>query len=128
MKIFFLFTALLLSATGQQCQDPDVSAQLHKRWTHSYEEDADGTEAYRPSGYDLPPSRGRRGMEFKADGTFIRYDIAPSDGSLPVPGTWEPIKGQKAVQIKLQGDRPETYRLEIVSLGDSLLRVKRIVP
>ena len=128
MKIFFLFTALLLSVTGQQCQDPDVSAQLHKKWVHSYEEDADGAEAYRPSGYSLPPSRGRRGMEFKADGTFIRYDIAPSDGSLPVPGTWEPIKGQKAVQIKLQGDRPETYRLEVVTLADSLLKVKRISP
>ncbi len=128
MKIFVLFTALLLSVTGQQCQGPDVSAQLHKKWIHSYEEDADGAEAYRPSGYAFPPARGRRGMEFKADGTFIRYDIAPSDGSLPVPGTWEPVKSEKAVQIKLQGDRPENYRLEIVSLGDSLLRVKRIAP
>ncbi len=126
MKIFFLFTALLLSVTGQRCQEAGVSAQLHKKWIHSYEEDADGAEAYRPSGYDLPPSRGRRGMEFKADGTYIRYDIAPSDGPLPVPGTWEPVKGEKAVQIKVQGDRPETYRLEIVSLGDSLLRVKRM--
>jgi hypothetical protein len=125
MKIFFLFTALLLSVTGQQCQDADLSAQLHKKWVHSYEDDTDEVEAYRPSGYDFPPARGRRGMEFKADGTFIRYDIAPSDGSLPVPGTWEPVKGKKAVQIKVQGERPETYRLEIVALGDSLLRVKR---
>ena len=128
MKIFFLFTALLLTLTAQQCQDPGVSAQLHKKWIHSYEEDADGAEAYRPSGYNLPPARGRRGMEFKADGTFIRYDIAPTDGSLPVPGTWEPVKGEKAVQIKVQGDRPEAYRLEIISLSDSLLRVKRIAP
>jgi hypothetical protein len=28
----------------------------------------------------------------------------------------------------VQGDLPETYRLDIVSLGDSLLRVKRIAP
>ncbi len=125
MKIFFLCTALLLSVAGQQCQDAGLSAQLHKKWVHSYEDDTDGVDAYRPSGYAFPPSRGRRGMEFKADGTFIRYDIAPSDGPLPVPGTWEPVKGQKAVQIKVQGERPETYRLEIVALGDSLLRVKR---
>ncbi len=128
MKILFLFTTLLLSIAGQQCQEADYAAQLQKKWMHAYEEDADGVQAYRPTGYDFPPSRGRRGMEFKADGTFIYYDIAPSDGPLPIPGTWEPVKGEKAVKIKLQGDRPELYRLEIVSLSDNLLKVKKIQP
>jgi hypothetical protein len=128
MKILFLFTALLLSLAGQQCQDADYTAQLQKKWVHSYEEDSGGVQAYRPSGYELPPSRGRRGMEFKDDGTFIYYDIAPSDGELPVPGTWEPVKGEKSVKINVQGDRPESYRLEIVSLGDNLLKVKKVQP
>lgn len=67
-------------------------------------------------------------MEFKVDGTFIYYDIAPSDGELPISGTWEPVKGEKAVQINLQGERPESYRLEIVALSDDLLKVKKIKP
>jgi hypothetical protein len=125
MKILFLIASFLLLLAEQQCQEADYAKQLQKRWVHSYEEDSEGVEAYRPSGYTLPPSRGRRGLEFKSGGEFIRYEIAPSDGPLPIPGTWEPVKGEKAIKINQKGDQPQNYRLEIVSLSDDLLKVRK---
>ncbi len=125
MKILLLISSFLLLLAEPQCQEADYAKQLQKKWVHSYEEDEAGVEAYRPSGYEFPPSRGRRGLEFKAGGEFIRYEIAPSDGPLPIPGTWEPVKGEKVVKINQKGDQPQTYRLEIVSLDDDLLKVRK---
>ncbi|MFI5893460.1 hypothetical protein ACIA5D_25485 [Actinoplanes sp. NPDC051513] len=60
------------------------------RWTHSHEEDHDGVEVYRPAGYDFPPARGRSGIEFRPDGTYIDWAIGRGDANEARPGRWEP--------------------------------------
>jgi hypothetical protein len=118
-----LFSILLF--TNQQCSNEENFKNLNQRWVHSYEEDSVGVEAFRPQEFNFPPSRGRKGMEFKADGQFIRYDIAPTDGNVAVTGNWVPAKGKNRVQINLTDAKKSSYTLEIVSLTDELLKVKK---
>ncbi|WP_433367287.1 hypothetical protein ACQPZX_39335 [Actinoplanes sp. CA-142083] len=89
------------------------------RWTHSYEEDHDGVQVYRPDGYDFPPARGRRGIEFRPDGTYIDWAIGRGDANEARPGRWEPAApgrlhittpaGQRVLEVTLV----EPDRLEI---------------
>jgi hypothetical protein len=125
MKNFVFGLILFVLISSQRCADQDYSKLLIKKWVHSYEEDSVDVTTYRPNDYKFPPSRGRRGMEFKPNGEFIRYDIAPSDGELPIYGKWETVKGKKAVQIRLTQPKAEAYQLEIVSVNENQLRVRK---
>jgi hypothetical protein len=60
------------------------------RWTHSFEEDHDGISVYRRDDFAFPPARGRRGVEFRADGTFVERLIGRGDAPEEHLGQWEP--------------------------------------
>lgn len=71
---------------------------LHGRWMHSFEEDHDGITVYRPADFPFPPARGRDGIEFGADGSFIDWRIGRGDANEARPGRWEPAHGD-AVRV-----------------------------
>jgi len=52
---------------------------LYTLWFHSYEEDDDYKQVYRPSSYDFPLSRGRDAFEIRKNGDFISYSSGPVD-------------------------------------------------
>lgn len=59
------------------------------RWTHSFEEDHDGITVYRRDDFAFPPARGRRGVEFRPDGTFVQLSIGRGDAPEPgATGRW----------------------------------------
>jgi hypothetical protein len=60
------------------------------RWTHSFEEDHDGLTVYRRDDFAFPPARGRRGVEFRPDGTFVDWAIGRGDAPEPRNGRWQP--------------------------------------
>ncbi|GAA1625938.1 hypothetical protein GCM10009744_12230 [Kribbella alba] len=60
------------------------------RWTHSFEEDHDGLRVYRRDDFAFPPARGRRGVEFRPDGTFIEWVIGRGDAPEAKTGRWDP--------------------------------------
>ena len=65
-------------------------------WTHSHEEDpGDGSlrEIYRPSHWEFPPSRGRRGYEFREGGLCKIVGIAPADRATRSKGSWRLEEG-----------------------------------
>ena len=97
---------------------------LEKTWLHSYEDDSEGLRAYRPNTYSFPPSRGRTGFAFKAGGNFLQYNIAPTDGLEEVPGTWK-MTDDKTIQISFPAGKGEPYTMEIVSLTNDMLKVRR---
>src|SRR5258705_10101208 len=78
----------------------DVNA-LCQQWVHSREEDTSTEKVYRPADYAFPPSRGREGFEFNADGTFKRIGIAPTDLSKVAEGTWE-IQNENAGRVQIE--------------------------
>ncbi|GAA3039727.1 hypothetical protein FHS39_004749 [Streptomyces olivoverticillatus] len=96
---------------------------LFRRWVHSFEEDDDGITAYRPHGHPFPPARGRRGMEFAADGTFTDHPIGRGDALDSVPGLWQTKDGSHlAVSFPAAG--LPGRELEIVSCDEELLRLR----
>lgn len=66
-------------------------ALLDGRWTHSSEEDHDGVSVYRREDFAFPPARGRRGVEFRPDGTFVEWLLGRGDApEAAQPGRWQP--------------------------------------
>ena len=69
-----------------------MSADLYRRWVHSREEDEGDLRVYRPAGYDLPPARGRRGIEFRPDGEVLVYGPGPADRPTASPGSLDDVE------------------------------------
>lgn len=129
MKYTSVLCLLCLLFMAVTCKKTDkVAAQLAgKVWLHSFEEDEEGLWVYRPNTYDFPPSKGRTGFSIEPGGVFKRFEIAPADGLQEEEGEWEQLEND-LVQIRMgQSSTPPTdYRIQIVSLSDDLLKVKRI--
>lgn len=66
----------------------ELPKYVFQHWVHSHEEDQTNIETFRPSSYNFPPSRGRRGFEVREDGSMVMYDIAPADGIVENQGYW----------------------------------------
>ena len=45
---------------------------------------------YRRDDFAFPPARGRRGVEFRADGTFVEWLIGRGDAPEGRTGRWQP--------------------------------------
>jgi hypothetical protein len=69
-----------------------MSADLYRRWIHSREEDEGDLRVYRPAGYDLPPARGRRAIEFRPDGELLVYGPGPDDRPTAAPGSMDDVE------------------------------------
>jgi hypothetical protein len=67
---------------------PDTTDRLSRRWLHSFEEDHEGIQVYRPSGHPFPPARGRAGIEFRPDGTFLDLPVGRGDANEVRPCRW----------------------------------------
>ena len=70
----------------------DLPPELFRRWVHAHEEDDGDVRVYRPAGYNLPPARGRRGLEFRPDGELLVYGPGPADKPVASPGRMEDIE------------------------------------
>lgn len=122
-----MIATLFLLFSGQQCQRELKLEYVLQKWIHLHENDQDDVLEYRPDDYDFPLARGRDGMEFKEDGTFVQYDIAPTDGNVAVNGTWEPAGDQGNVLLIQFPDKPKkNYRIEIVELSEDVLKIKKL--
>ena len=62
---------------------------LERAWVHSHEEDTAGEQVFRPADFPFPPSRGRRGFELRADGSYLETSPGPTDRPEEASGTWE---------------------------------------
>ena len=130
MRLFTLLICLsvaLLAATcrpGAEATDAPLK-QLEGTWLHSYEEDDENVQVYRPNTYAFPPARGRTGFAFDRAGLFTQYDIAPTDGLEGHKGKWT-AESETVLRITLDDESEAEYKLQIVSLEKDLLKVKRL--
>jgi len=95
-----------------------------QRWIHSYEDDSQDVMVYRNEDYLFPLSRGRKGLEFKDDGTFIRYDIGKDDLPRKVLGRWEP-RNKNKIQLFIKGMDKKSDVLDILFCDKNTLKIKR---
>ncbi len=132
MRLFTTFASLsvlLLAATcnpdsqGSADTPPNLK-QLEGTWLHAQEEDQGEVRVYRPNTYAFPPSRGRTGFAFDANGIFTQYDIAPTDGLEGHKGRWK-AQNDHTIRVSLDDKKEPDYLLELVSLENQVLKVKR---
>ncbi|MEV5239751.1 hypothetical protein AB0K89_11670 [Streptomyces cinnamoneus] len=98
-------------------------AALFRRWVHAHEEDHDDVSVYRPTGYAFPPARGRSGVEFRTDGTFVDHPIGRGDAPASVPGFWH-AQDERRITLSFPGTgRPERV-VEIVTCDPEVLRLR----
>ena len=125
---FLLVCLLLMAGTcGKKSAKETMAltnALVGKTWLHSHEDDRGDTLVYRPNSYDFPPSRGRTGFMFEADGSVHQYDIAPTDGLEEKAGKWA-MREDKFVDVTFPDKRSTDYEVEIISAEPNLLKVKR---
>ncbi|WP_221934986.1 hypothetical protein [Georgenia yuyongxinii] len=93
------------------------------RWGHSFEEDHDGIEVYRPAGYDFPRARGRAGIELRADGTFVEWAVGPGDAPEPHEGRWDSDPSGTRLEVAAPGGDDQV--LTILTASPDRLELRR---
>ena len=76
------------------------------KWVHFHEEDpqdGSGREVYRPIDWPMGPSRGRRGIELHSHGRVILLNIAATDGTDVISGSWN-VENQNILVIETSGE------------------------
>lgn len=101
----------------------DARKGLTGRWLHSFEEDHGDVLVYRPPEHDFPRARGRDGIEFSPDGSFVEWAIGRGDAPQAVPGRWTTADGGGAVEVSTERRGPEV--LEVLSLTSDRLELRR---
>ena len=127
MRLFTVFaflSVLLLAATCNTESQTMTLKQLEGTWLHAHEEDQGDVRVYRPNTYAFGPSRGRTGFAFDHNGLFTQYDIAPTDGIEGRKGRWT-AQDDHTIRISLDDKKEPDYLLEIVSLENNVLKVRR---
>ncbi|TGD79046.1 hypothetical protein [Hymenobacter wooponensis] len=128
MRLFTLLACLSVLLLAATCK-PDANTavkmqQLERTWLHAHEEDQADVRVYRPNTYAFPPSRGRTGFSFDHNGLFTQFDIAPTDGIEGRKGRWT-AENDHTLRISLDDKKDPDYQLEIVSLENNVLKVRR---
>jgi hypothetical protein len=100
----------------------ELPTELFRRWTHVHEEDEGDVRVYRPAGYQLPPARGRRGIEFKPGGEVVLYGPGPTDRPQASSGHWEPA-GERRARVSLPAAGSE-QEVEVVAVEPDRLRLR----
>jgi len=77
---------------------------------------------YRPCDYNFPPSRGREGMTFAADKTFIYNAIAPTDGFTELKGNW--TLENDILTMDYTFPNPKTNKFTLLSLTKEIMKMK----
>lgn len=98
-----------------------IPNELCKKWRHSFEEDRDGLIVYRPESFTFPPARGRSGIEFRHDGTFIKTNIGSTDIIKDYKSQWQIINPHN---LKVSIGKDE-QNLEIIECKSDLLKIRK---
>ncbi|MBR0569483.1 hypothetical protein KB205_02575 [Microvirga sp. STS03] len=128
MKYASLLCLVCLLLLANTCKKSTKLEQqlVGKTWLHAFEEDQEEITTYRPNTYDFAPSRGRTGFMLEKGGILKNYAIAPADGLEEQPGTWQFLGNDKIlITIKPVGQPQQQYMIEVVSLENEVLKVKR---
>jgi hypothetical protein len=108
-----------------QMSDQETTLLLMQRWMHSYEEDTETEQVFRPSDYDFPPSRGRTGFECKSNGILWQFGPGPSDRPQAKEGAWELAEGD-VLFLSTHSPSAEKRCMKIVALEKDKLVLKKV--
>ncbi|MCG5212891.1 hypothetical protein [Streptosporangium sp. KLBMP 9127] len=94
-------------------------------WLHSFEEDTETTAVYRPRDHPFRPARRvRRGLEFRADGTYVELRPGPDDRPREMVGRWR-AQPDGRIQVTFPQGHGRPYELNVLSCVDGVLTVAK---
>lgn len=94
---------------------PPTPSRICGRWVHSHEEDSGGAQVYRPDDHAFAPSRGRRCLDLRRDGSLVETRAGADDRAHATHGRWE-LAGRTLRLISDEAARSAARELEVVSL------------
>ena len=110
-------------AGGPSLTSRAAHPELCRRWVHSHEEDAGDALVFRPSGHPLPPSRGRRSLDLRRDGTLFETRPGADDRAEGSRGRWALKQNRLLLFHDAEARRPDR-ELEVVALASDRLVLK----
>lgn len=111
------FISIIAMISGFSIYSSNLKTDLEliygNKYYHSFEEDRHtaGIRVYRKAGYEFPPARGRRGFQIEKDGTFIAYEIAPTDGPLPIKATWKKTAKENCIKVVFEDSDKQKHHV-----------------
>jgi len=78
---------------------------------------------FRPSTFNFPRSRGRKGFDLKPDGTLIEIGIGPTDRPSGMPGMWRYEKNK--IMFHRGAESTPSRVMQIASLNADRLVITR---
>ncbi len=94
---------------------------LYGRWLHAHEEDTNDEMVFRAATADLPPSRGRKGLELSSDGSYAEIRPGRDDRPESYSGTWGVEAGDWLVVEPGEGDASRRAMRIIAADGDAIV-------
>jgi len=98
--------------------------ELCQRWLRAHEEDEGDAQVYRPASHELPPSRGRSGLELRRDGSLLETRPGADDRSAATRGRWT-LAGNRLCLFRDAAAQAPDRELEVISLEADRLVLKR---
>ena len=122
MKYVFILTLILTTCNNQSTIPSQSLDALCQCWNYSYEESEDDTKVYRPCDYNFPPSRGREGMTFLENKTFVYKAIAPTDGFIQLKGNW--TLEDDILTMNYTSPNTKSSKFALISLTKEMIKLK----
>jgi hypothetical protein len=92
---------------------------------HAHEEDRGDSLVYRPSDHPLPPSRGRRSLDLRRDGTLLESRPGADDRAQSARGRWR-LEGDRLLLFGDAEAHQPDRELEVVALARDRLVLRRL--
>ncbi len=121
---FFILLLLAAACSPMKRAEKAFGDNLFQHWVHAHEEDHAEYRAFRPAGYELPPSRGREGFEIRRDGSFMHYPIGTADAPGKAPAKWK-LKGRSTLLVTPDDPASPPFELRILETEKDLLKIAR---
>ena len=67
---------------------PRELTQLQRKWTHSFEEDNEQEQVFRPVNFPFNRSRGRSQFDLKENGDVASFQLGRNDVPEQITGSW----------------------------------------
>jgi hypothetical protein len=98
--------------------------ELCRRWIHSHEEDHGDLQVFRPGDHAFPPSRGRRCLDLRRDGSLLESGPGADDRAVGSRGRWT-LEGARLRLFPEAAAGADGRELEVVTLESDRLVVRR---
>jgi len=97
------------------------SDRLYGRWLHAHEEDSGDEMVFRPASAELPPSRGRRGLELHPDGSYGGRRPGRDDRPQASSGSWR-VEDDDWLVVEEEGASRSSMRIVAAEPDKLVLR------